>query len=151
MYATKGMSVTELIVCLVERTGIFGTYKKALAHLQYKEERKAFSILLKLANEGHVKSQFDVGVLLHNGLGIEKDPEKSIFWFNKAAAHNNADAENYLGAIYSTGNGVPQNIEKALYYFKLAMEHGHEKARISYSEFLSEGLPEKFNENKDML
>ena len=145
MYATKGMSVSELLWCLIHRTGVFGLYKKGLAHLSYQEYEKAFDIWLGLAEEGSAQAQFDLGVMLHNGLGIDKDPKRCIYWFEKAAAQNHAEAENYLGAIYKTGNGAPQDIEKALHFLKRAMEHGNEAAQRNYSELLSEGLPEKFD------
>ena len=146
MYATKGMTLSELLSCLLRRTGIFGRYEKGLAHLNYQEYEKAFAIWSTLAKAGRAQAQFDLGVMLHNGMGIEKDFEKSVFWFEKAAEQNHADAENYLGAIYKTGNGAQQNIEKALHYLKRAMQHGNETARLNYSKLLSQGLPEKYGE-----
>ena len=145
MYAAKGMSVSELLLCLIHRTGVFGPYKKALAHLNYQEHGKAYEIWLGLAKEGSAQAQYDLGVMLHNGLGMDKNPIRSIYWFEKAAAQHHADAENYLGAIYKTGNGAPQDIEKALHFLKRAMEHGNNAAQRNYSELLSEGLPEKFD------
>ena len=97
---------------------MLGLYKKGLADLNYQEYEKAFDIWLGLAKEGSAQAQFDLGVMLHNGLGIDKDPKRCIFWFEKAAAQYHADAENYLGAIYRTGNGAPQDIEKALHFSK---------------------------------
>ena len=145
MYAMKGMRVPELLWCLIHRTGVFGLYKKGLAHLNYQEYDKAFEIWRRLAEDGSAQAQFDLGVMMHNGLGVAKDPEKSIYWFEKAAAQHHADAENYLGAIYNTGNGAPQDIEKALHFLKRAMDQGHETARQNYLKLLSEGLPEKFD------
>ena len=71
MYATKGMTVSELLWCLVQRTGAFGLYKKGLAHLNYHEYEKAFATWLKLAEGGSAQAQFDLGVMLHNGLGVD--------------------------------------------------------------------------------
>ena len=145
MYATKGMSVTELIGCLARKTGLFGRYQKGLGHLQYQEYEKASQVWLELSESGHAQAQYDLGVMLHNGLGLDKDHERALYWFEKAASQDHADAENYIGAIYMTGNGAVQDIEKALLYLKKAMEHGNENARDSYAELLAEGLPEGFS------
>ncbi len=144
MYATKGISVTELICCLVRRTGFFGRYQKGLGHLQYQEYELSYELLLKIAESGHANAQYDLGVILHNGLGIDKDNEKAIYWFEKSAHQDHADAENYLGAIFKAGWGAEQDIDKALMYLKKAMEHGNEKARVSYSDLLKHGLPSEF-------
>lgn len=144
MYATKGMSATELIGCLIRRIGLLGKYQKGLGHLQYREYDDAYQVWLELAGKGHSQSQFDLGVIFHNGMGFDKDHEKALYWFEKAASHENAEAENYLGTIYESGNGAAQDIEKALMYFKRAMEHGNENARVSYSELLAHGLPIEF-------
>jgi TPR repeat protein len=100
MYATKGMSVSELVGCLIRKTGLLGRYQKGLSHLQLQEYEKAYRTWLKLAENGDAQAQFDLGVMFHNGLGLEKDNERALYWFDKAASQNDADAENYLGAIY---------------------------------------------------
>lgn len=48
MYATKEMSVSELIGCLIRKTGLLGRYQKGLGHLQYQEYEKAYRIWLGL-------------------------------------------------------------------------------------------------------
>ncbi len=147
MYATKGMTITELISCLVRLTGFFGAYEKGLAHLNLKEYDKAIAIWSKLAERGDAQAQFDLGVMLHNGCGVDKDFKESIYWLEKAADQHHADAENYLGAIYTTGFGAQQDIEKATHFLKRAMEHGNEPARRNYAQLLSQGLPKKFRES----
>lgn len=146
MYATKGMSVSELIGCFIRKTGLLGRYQKGLGHLQFQQYEKAHRIWLGLAENGHAQAQFDLGIMFHNGLGLEKDEEMALYWFEKAASQNHADAENYLGAIHKTGRGVAQDIGKAQMYFKRAMEHGNEDARSNYSELLAHGLPKQSRE-----
>lgn len=143
MYATKGMSVSELIGCLIRKTGLLGRYQKGLGHLQFQEYEKAYRIWLGLAEDGDAQAQFDLGVMFHNGLELEKDEEMALYWFDKAASQNHANAENYLGTIYKTGWGVAQDIGKAQTYFKRAMEHGNEDARSNYTELLAHGLPKR--------
>lgn len=139
MYATRGMSVTALVGCLIRRTGLLGKYKKGLGHLQYRERQEACQIFLELAKSGHVQAQFDLGVMLWGGL--ESDGERALYWLETAASHKHADAENFLGSIYVSGYGATQDIEKALMYFKKSMDHGNKNARRNYAVLLAHGLP----------
>ena len=46
------------------------------------EENKKFEIMKKMANEGSVTDQYNLGVYY----GKKKDAEKSIYWYQLAAA-----------------------------------------------------------------
>lgn len=141
MYATKVLSVFELMGCLAKRSGLFGQYQKGLACLRYKEYGRATTIWLKLAETGDARAQFDLGVMFQAGLGMEPEYEESLRWLRKAADQGYGRAENYLGAMYRTGRGVERDLEKALRYFKRAMEHGHKQGRENYNELLANGFP----------
>lgn len=41
-------------------------------------------------------AQYMYGLLYYHGLGIEKDIEKSIFYFNKAVLNNNTQAKRFI-------------------------------------------------------
>ena len=101
MYAIKGMSVTDLIGCVARKTGLFGMYQKGLGHLQYHEYEQAYQTWLKLAEGGHAQSQFDLGVMFHNGMGLDIDTNKSLRWFEKAASQDQA-MRNYGRMNYQT-------------------------------------------------
>ena len=130
----------QLVRCLIKRTGLFGRYQKGLAHLQYGEYAQAYSVWLDLAEKGYSQAQFDLGVMLYNAIGVERDYEMALYWLNKSAGQNHARAENYLGTIYMTGVGASQDIDKALRYFKQAAEHGDMNAHANYAALLA-GVP----------
>jgi TPR repeat protein len=59
-----------------------------------------------------------------------------VFWFQKAAAQNSADAEFNLGFMYEHGQGVQLDFSKAAEYYDLGAQHGpsqqmHRKLMIS--------------------
>ncbi|NCV39624.1 MAG: sel1 repeat family protein [Betaproteobacteria bacterium] len=61
--------------------------------------QEAFVKLLKLAKEGHLKAQYEVAMMLNNGIGVAKDKEEAWNWFVRAAKAGNIDAQVELGAV----------------------------------------------------
>ena len=49
--------------------------------------------LLKSAEAGNAKAQCDLGVCYYDGLGIDKDYNKSMEWFDKSAKQGYAEAQ----------------------------------------------------------
>ena len=62
--------------------------------------------------------QYELGNLYYDGLGLKKDIEKALDWYNKAADNNCSDALYKLGEIYEQGKNVKKNIKMALKYYK---------------------------------
>lgn len=61
---------------------------------------------LKLANQGHVVAQYNLGVCYQNGIGKEKNFTKAFFWFLKAAHQGYAQAQYNVALYYENGVGV---------------------------------------------
>ncbi len=55
--------------------------------------------------------------------------DKALYWLEKAAAGDNADALLLLGMIYHEGTGVDLDNKKAAKYFARAMENGNKLAQ----------------------
>ena len=63
------------------------------------------------------------------GEGTEKNSEKAIEWFEKAAEQNMTDSQYLLGLFYESGEGtVKPDFEKAKYWYTKAAENGDEDA-----------------------
>lgn len=68
-------------------------------------------------------------VLFHEGLGVQKDLEKSFYWTKRAAKHGDRDARNNLADLfYEKGAVVEKDIEKATELYKKAALNGHREA-----------------------
>ena len=105
----------------------------------------------KAANLGHIDAQYSLGSLYETpeygseGLDIKVDLNKAIFWYEKAAANQDASAMYFLAMIYNdekntevfdlvkanywyekaakflnlfNGNGIEKNIEQSLKYLR---------------------------------
>ncbi len=56
----------------------------------------ASELYLKAAKQGHVDSQFNLAVLYDIGQGVEKNRQKAMYWFRKAAEQGDKQAINLL-------------------------------------------------------
>jgi TPR repeat protein len=65
--------------------------------------------LLKKADTGDPKAQFDVGQMYYEGNGIPRDYKKAAEWYLKAAEQGDVAAQNNLVILYADGYGVPQD------------------------------------------
>ena len=83
----------------------------------------------RAANAGIPSSMTRLGMLYHNALGVERDPEKAVSWWLKAALKNDADAQAMLGAACHMGMGTSRNGVAALAWLIRAMEGGSTLAR----------------------
>ena len=91
------------------------------------------------ANAGDPSAQFQLGRALINGEVVQKDVEKAIFWFRKAAATGFADAQAELGEISETGRAGKVEIDKAIRWYQNAIEQNVPKAQFRYGMLLLNG------------
>ena len=62
--------------------------------------KKAYKLLLPLAEQGHSNAQFNLGVMYDEGKGVPQDYKEALKWFTKAAEQGNAQAQHNLGVMY---------------------------------------------------
>ena len=74
--------------------------------------------LLKAAEKGDVKAQYNLGVLYHTGKGVDKDYAQAALWYRKAAEQGNGKAQFYLGNLYQSGK-APGAGQEAVFVVKL--------------------------------
>ena len=74
--------------------------------------------------------QNDLAAMLTKGIGTDKNPEKVLFWLNKAAEQNFPEAQYNLGLMYDSGNYVTKDRKKALEFYQLIYRAVKENAYI---------------------
>ena len=77
-------------------------------------------MLVPLARNGNARAQNNLGVMYQRGLGVAKNFQKALSWFEKAAAQNLPEANVNLGLLYFDGLGVTQDQQKAFRLFSIA-------------------------------
>ena len=89
---------------------------------------KCFEGHLALANKGYALAECQVGYFYLDGLGVEKDVSKALYWTERAASHGDRDGQYNLAWFYEEGIGIDTDIEKAQYWYKKAALQDHDLA-----------------------
>ena len=61
------------------------------------------------AEAGDAEAQYNLGVMYHQGLGVEHDFREAVKWYQKAADQGYENGQSNLGVMYGMGKGVDQN------------------------------------------
>ncbi len=72
---------------------------------------------------------FGLGALRENGVLLDKDPEKAVVWYRKAAERGLPRAQLRLAEIHWTGKGVEKDEKTALDWIRKAVAEGSDKAK----------------------
>jgi TPR repeat protein len=74
------------------------------------------------------KAQVHLARLYLKGSGVPESPVQAVKLLERAARHNNPEAQYLLGRVYWEGRGGPQDRVQAHMWFNLAAAQGHENA-----------------------
>lgn len=97
-------------------------YEGGGAGVQSDEE--IFALFQQQALAGNPRAQFYIGVAYASGMGVERDPAKSVEWVAKAAALGVKSAQGNLGLAYLLGDGVARDPVTAQQWFLIAAAAG---------------------------
>ena len=97
-------------------------------YFETKQYEKCFEGHLQLACRGYPLAECQVGYFYLDGLGVEKDMAKALYWTQRAAIHGDRDGQYNLAWFYEEGMGVRADPEKARYWYKAAALQDHDLA-----------------------
>ena len=89
-----------------------------------KDTEEAASWFEKAAEQGHVDSMFNLG-LMYSGVGGRRNDSKSRDWYQKAADGGDEEALSALGDLYLEGRGVRRDYAKAMELFSQSESVGN--------------------------
>jgi TPR repeat protein len=92
---------------------------------------KSRAMLEKTAEAGSAEAQFQLGMMLADGVGGAQDDVAARSWFEKAAAQDHAGALERMGAFAQSGRGGPQDAAAAKAYYDKAAALGNEDAKAA--------------------
>lgn len=99
--------------CLVEGTGVIARNKK-----------RALKYYKKAAELKCVPAEYNIGIHLFFGNGIEQRIEDGLYWLNKAANEGSASAQYSLGTIYLEGlEGINIDLDLAESWYLKAINN----------------------------
>ncbi len=99
----------------------------------------ACRIWRRLADEGMVSAQVNLGVMYDNGTGVSEDPTAAVKWYRAAAIQGDRGAQYNLGLMYAAGRGVPQDMNQAAAWQLKAAEQGFADAQYTLGRMYAAG------------
>lgn len=95
------------------------------------------------ADAGYPNSEYTLGKLYAEGVGVEKDPRRAAELFLSASIKGFSRAQYNLGKIYRDGEGMKADAGLSLFWFAEAAERGHPRAqdRMAHRRLSGEGVP----------
>src|SRR5271170_7846854 len=88
-------------------------FSAGLSAYQKKDYAAAVKEWRPLAEMGDAPSQFNLGLLYIDGLGVPQDYGQAISWFERSAQQGYEKAQLNLGAMYGGGRGVKRDYVQA--------------------------------------
>ncbi|MBP3304672.1 MAG: sel1 repeat family protein [Oscillospiraceae bacterium] len=104
-------------------------------YFQTQQYDKCFEGHLVLAEQGYPLAECQVGYFYFEGLGVEKDLEKALYWTRRAAEHGDWDGQYNLAWFYENAVGVERDLEKAKHWYYQAALQNHDLAIEKCKEY----------------
>lgn len=95
---------------------------------------------LVFSQKGDAGAQNQLAMMYEQGKGVKQDLAQAVYWYQKAANQQLADAEYNLGRLYAEGRGVTRNEMLAVKLARSAAEHGSSQARAMLEEMAAKGV-----------
>ncbi len=89
---------------------------------------KCFAGHMTLAKQGYPLAECQIGYFYYDGLGIDKDLEKAVYWTRRAADHGDRDGQYNLAWFYEEAIGVDRDMEQAVFWYRQAALQHHDLA-----------------------
>ncbi len=93
-----------------------------------KQYEQCFEGHLALAEQGYPLAECQIGYFYYDGLGVEKDLAKAVYWTRRAADHGDRDGEFNLAWFHEDGIGVERDMEQAIFWYRKAALQDHDLA-----------------------
>jgi uncharacterized protein len=92
---------------------------------------EARAMLAKAVETNSAEAQFQLGLMMANGVGGAKDDAGARGLFEKAAAQGHAGALDWMGNFAETGRGGPEDKNAAKNYYEKAAALGNDDAKTA--------------------
>ena len=99
-------------------------FEAGLAAYQANDLPLAFQEFLAAAKKGHADSQYNMGIMYEQGIGVGKDDAEALAWYSKSAEQGNSEAQFNLGVLYENGRGTKIDFAKANEWYRKASVQG---------------------------
>lgn len=103
-------------------------FTKGVSYYSSGDYSNAIDCFRKGCGQNFAPSQWFLGIMYHNGFGVDKNFVEATKWYRKAAEQGLAMAQWHLGTMYEHGRGVSQSNAEAIKWYRKAAEQGNDNA-----------------------
>jgi len=114
-------------------------FDKGVAAYEAGDYAQAFEVWLSLAHKRDLAAMRNVGHLLRKGLGVERDPERALWFYEQAGDYGYPPAMVNAGQMLRTGDGVPADPKGAARWFYRAAKLGDANGMVLLARMLEAG------------
>jgi len=123
------LAFTAVLILGTARIASAGDYEDGFNAFRRGDTSTALKLLTPLATQGQVESQTMIGLIYHDGNGVNQNYAEAAKWLRRAANQKDRTAAASLGFMYLEGRGVPQDTEEAGKLIGLAAALGEQRAQ----------------------
>lgn len=99
-------------------------FEAGIAAYQANDLPLAYKEFLAASEKGHADSQFNLGLMYEQGIGVGKDEKEAVRWYGESATQGNSAAQFNMGVLYENGRGTKVDFAKANEWYRKASEQG---------------------------
>ena len=115
--------LSALFTSLVSSPAVAG-FEEGIAAYQANNIPLAYKEFRSAAEKGHADSQFNLGLMYEQGIGVSKDEKEAIVWYRKSAEQGNVFAQYNLAVLYENGRGTEVDFTQANEWYRKASAQG---------------------------
>jgi|GEM_PF-624840 len=115
------------------------TFNKGVEAYDAGRYEEAYQIFYELAEKDDLAAMRNVALMLRRGKGVEKNPEKAIDWYERAAEAGLVTAQADLGVMLLDGEADDPDPKAAMAWLMRAAQAGHPTAQFRLGELYEKG------------
>ena len=77
--------------------------------------------IVALAEQGNANSQYTLGSMYLQGIGVPKDNNKAFEWFHRAAEQDHVISQHNVAFAYAEGIGVEKDFRQSVSWYRKAV------------------------------
>lgn len=85
------------------------------------------------------KMQFELAKMYEDGIHIERNINKAIYYYSQASEQNHSEAQLNLALIYEKGKYIKRDMKKSVYYYTLAANQNNVIAQNNLGTIYTDG------------
>jgi len=112
-----------------------------------KDKLKSIDIMESLSGNDFIDAHTYLGLMFYKGDGVGKNIDTAMFYYNKAAVHDDAFAEYCIGAAYYNKSWSQYSPEQGIRWFKKSALKGYDKSCSALYKIYKDGMGVEINDH----